>query len=388
MGASVSTTVSKQVLDASNKTVQSCSQSSQGGSVSNVVDITGTNFTPGPDCPTSSLTINQQANLQAKCVLSAAEQNTAELLTKLDNKATAGLGFAVSTTVSKNTENINNYLKQTCTSDAVNNTTNIKGSSFGTCVDNIIQNASKSDMCQINALQGIASKIQSNVDQSSKGGSIIGDLFGSGTNFAIFMIVLLIVCVIGGVGYYYYQKKEKNEVIVGGSNFFDDDMDVSDSLNDSWSYSLKKNPVLWILVILVIIIVVFFLIGWANSRSKNKDRQITENDVDKYNSMISDAKKIMEQNSRAGRNIGYYNNCPATQAVQNQPYISPNISQQNSPYASPRASPYASPQMPSYVNQQRRNMYTMDSIADQNSLNDFYKLPLEHDDTRYSNDFF
>lgn len=388
MGASASSNLQEESTNAISNTFQTCAT----GGVTDITNISGIKYRAPKGCVNPKFTIDQAATLDAKCVLGAIQKNTADLLSKVDSKTVAGLGISVSSDVQKNASNIEAYLKQKCDEKAVGNITNLTNSSIsGICDFNIIQNGTAKEICDINATQDLISKISQKSTPDTEGGSIIGDLFGSGSNFKVFLFIVLLLAILSGIGFYFYKKQEKtgkvgplsedipldDMLFTGGySDFFSDN-----ATNNSWLDKFRKSSLFYIVTILVIVIAIFLSMGWANSKIKNKNKQITEDDVNKYKSMISDAKKIMETNSRHFESE--YNNCPMQhQQSPTQYQQSPTQYQQSPTHVSPFISPQMSPQM-----RRNRNIYTMDSNGGQNSLNDLFKLPLEHTGTYYNESF-
>ncbi len=251
--SSISTIVNDDIENVTNETYNKCNT----GSDVSVQNIDGFNFKAPSYCgKDSSVTFGQVTSLDTTCVINNLQASTAKMLSKMDNKATAGIGFDVTTSVSKTTENLKNYVNNKCGPKDIVNYQNLKNIYLSACKANIIQTGDAKESCVISNTQDILSKVQKNAKDDSQGGSVIGDLFGSGGNFAIFMIILLIIAVIGGIGYYYYADKK----MVGGSNsnFIKsiENMTFGEDIVDN----IKKNPafILCAIILIVFLILIFY----------------------------------------------------------------------------------------------------------------------------------
>ncbi|AVL94891.1 putative myristoylated membrane protein [Moumouvirus australiensis] len=209
MGVSASTnkqTIENNIL---NKAYNSCP--SMG--TTNIVNLSGIKFEPPPDCnPPSSMTIGQTATIDSNCLLTSLQSSAAEIAAELSAEAKAGLGISGSTNVNDIKQSISNITKNTCANVSTTNNATIRDTVIKSCQFRVVQNATENVSCQINTTQDLVSKIASSSASTAKGGSIWGDIFGSGPGGLIAGIVVIIIIIIVIAIIIYFVTKNKNKV--------------------------------------------------------------------------------------------------------------------------------------------------------------------------------
>lgn len=310
MGASSST--NKQTIQ--NNIIDSAVAQCKPVSASNSINLSGINFNPPADCPGgSNFNVSQASSVDATCLIGQLLSQAAQSTSSLDANAKAGLGFSVSTNVSETANNISSYVNSQCSGVSSSNMANISDTNIQSCNFVITQDATAQESCQINQTQNVISSIAAAASASSQGGSIWGDLFGGGSSVITVIIVVVIVLILisAGVGIFMHMKNKKAEEGDGESVEGEDGSDTTgiteegegsegsegslvggfmDIVNDPSKFQskLKKNKPYIVFVIIVVLFIVAFMIG----NSKNKDKQITNDDFQNLRKTIEEAHQI------------------------------------------------------------------------------------------------
>jgi hypothetical protein len=163
---------------------------------------------PAGGCPGGdpSVTINQHLEADARCQINTTLNTLADSAAKLTADAQAGLGLSKSSNASTMSNDIKTLVENKCGGLSTVNLASFKGSTFETCKFILPQNASAKDVCTLEALSGLTSKVQTELAAKTTGTSIWEALFGSGSG-RIFMIVLIIVAIVALIGGIIYLKK-------------------------------------------------------------------------------------------------------------------------------------------------------------------------------------
>jgi len=171
------------------------------------------NFTAPDDChPASTITFSQLASVDSNCVLQNLQTSAAELAANLNSETQAGLGLSAS----NNQINVQNQIQEntynSCANQSASNSATLKDVNIKACNAVFVQNASAKTACQINNTQDMLQQIGAKMNTKTIGGSLFGDLFGSGTASTIVIIVvviIIIITIIGGIILILGRKKKK-----------------------------------------------------------------------------------------------------------------------------------------------------------------------------------
>jgi len=307
MGASVSTNTQKIENNMYNTSYQKCGST---GAVNTAI-VKGVTFEPPADCdPPSSFDINQASKVDAKCLLSSLQNAAAAVSSNMNAKAKAGLGFAVSTNVSDTKNNISNYTSQQCANASTTQTADVEDTIIKSCYFKIAQDATVNQQCQINATQATIAKIASKQAASSKGGSLFGDLFGGVGGIITIVIVIAVIAAVAGILFALLKKggkgkskKNKSKMMTEDPDFGgDDDIELKEFTGGFWNFQeninnptsfmdkLRKNKSMILLIILILVIIFISVVGLSKTKVENK--QLTEEDAQKFNDTLKEAHKI------------------------------------------------------------------------------------------------
>lgn len=320
MGASVSTNKQILVNELVNKSINQCPRIS----TENMVNISGLDFSQPPGCPPgSSFNINQGVSVDANCLLTALQTNSASAATTLDAKAQTGLGISVTNNAVENATIIKNYTKNKCQNASSSNIANLNDVKIQSCNFAITQNATENVACQIKAVQEGIDTVSANLQAQATGGSLFGNLFGYNTKTVIvYAVIILLIIILIIVGYVIYRKMKQQK---GG-------------------HDNKTNVYGIVILILVLLFLVFLFINC----SRTSDKKITEKDADELNKTIIEAQKIAKL----------------------VPKSTPTTSTYTSPYASP-CPPIVHVRNPIHSSESPKE-YSYDYVEEVN-LDDFYK---------------
>jgi hypothetical protein len=174
--------------------------------VTNLEDIT---YTQPAHCPPSSkgLHIEQNAVLDAQCVINTLQKQLAETISKMESNAQAALGFAVSTNVNDIQNQISQKLTTKCEAASATNKVEIKGADVTACQLVVIQNATARMACQLDALQDLVNRVESEQKAESSGTSFFGLIFGSTGGIIVTIAIVIIIIIIIIIVITKYSKK-------------------------------------------------------------------------------------------------------------------------------------------------------------------------------------
>uniref|UniRef100_A0A6C0C725 Uncharacterized protein n=1 Tax=viral metagenome TaxID=1070528 RepID=A0A6C0C725_9ZZZZ len=250
MGGSASTNI----VDVKRKLAENVTQSCTTTNIDNKILIKGSNFKCLPECRPCNVKIGQNIAFDGQCMVKNSTSYLASTAADQTAKAETGLGFAVSTSISRNTNEIERILREQCgdKDNTISNEIRLEDTNFDICGDVLAtQNVSAKTACELGVLSNMADNIT--VEQASTSTGFFG---GSSGMLAIVAIAIAVV-VVSGIGGYFYLKTQ-----TGG--------DESDSLFDKFTESVSfddKNSYFMYIVIVIIIILVLFMY------SKNKPQE-------------------------------------------------------------------------------------------------------------------
>ncbi|XWV26109.1 myristoylated membrane protein [Tupanvirus soda lake] len=297
MGASASVTQQ----EVKNTMITNATNSCGADNASNVINISGVNYSQPPGCPAGSgFNINQAASVDANCLIQQLVSQAANTTYNLNTSTKAGLGFSVSDTQSDINNTYTTNINNSCAGLNDTNYVNMSDVNVEACNFVVTQNATAKSQCQINSAQNQVATVAGAVTTNTQGGSLFGDLFG---NFSfgkviVVIVVIVVLFVVIGVGYRFYSNSKKNKNT--GSNIDTDDTGTDDDLTqdggflslfiDSGSLNAKiqRNKPYIILIIVVLLVLVVFIVN----RSDTPEKQITENDVNNLSQTINEAQII------------------------------------------------------------------------------------------------
>ncbi|AZL89278.1 hypothetical protein QKC54_gp0554 [Megavirus baoshan] len=282
MGASAST--NKQTIE--NNMINSAYNSCGTVGAVNVVSMSDITFDPPADCnPPSVFDISQATTVSSKCLISSLQSSAADIAAKLSAEAKAGLGFSASTNVNDIVNNINNTVTNKCANVSTTNKANLKDMIIKSCDIRIAQDATQNDVCQINATQDEIAKIASATAATSTGGSLLGDIFGSGITKVI-IIIVIIVALLGG-GFFLFKELTKKKDNGNGSGSEAELVqkaelaallggNITNSLNNFFSSNSRENKTIIIIIMLVIVILIAFIV-YNYLECKRREREMQKN---------------------------------------------------------------------------------------------------------------
>jgi len=200
----------------------------------------------GSDC---KLKINQSVGIDAKCYMENVIDNAASIISRVQQKADAGLGFATNITKTEAKTEITSKLEQLCEGVAAVNEITWRDVGVKNCGIDISQGLSVKDQCMLTAIQSNTSDTLSETTQAASGWGA-----GFGTYFLYIIIACVIISLIGGIGYYSYSQSQ-----TGGLE--------SDSLFENFTDSISSGGTMSyaLMILFVVILVMLFM---SNSSTK------------------------------------------------------------------------------------------------------------------------
>lgn len=211
MGATSSTSVDI-TNEFKNSISQKCSQSSYINQSINHVNIEAP-----PQC---NIKFENRAAPSTECQIDALVDVINKVDSQIKTTTTAGLGFASSKDNVSIRTDVENYITQHCNDDKTINQNiqyiNIKKNDKGTDVCGnieIINAADPKSVCVLGAVQKMANDVTSKAESTTKGGSLLGGIFGdlgdiSKYIYIIIGVILLVVII--GIVYKITQNKKKS----------------------------------------------------------------------------------------------------------------------------------------------------------------------------------
>ncbi|RYE17214.1 MAG: hypothetical protein EOP45_16210, partial [Sphingobacteriaceae bacterium] len=181
MGATASTNKTSVEQDIVSQSYNSCPAITANNSVA----MKNVTFAPNATCKDSNFDITQTAAVDATCLISALQQNTADAVSKLSATAQGGLGFSASTNVSDIKTQLTNKVENDCKSVSASNNADLTNVTITACNFRTIQNANAKSACQINSLQKSAASASTTADATATGLTLASFLTGYNSIIAI-----------------------------------------------------------------------------------------------------------------------------------------------------------------------------------------------------------
>lgn len=243
---------------------------------SNVISIDNVKFQPDKLCyspgqPQPEATINQNAGVNATCVITALQKSTSQLIAEQNAAVQGGLGFQYSSNSSDIETQITQKLTNSCGSQSSINAASVSDTIITACQWHFVENATVQESCQINELQNIANAVSQKQTASTKGASVLGSLFGStgGIIITVFIGIAIVVAVIVVIVILSKQMKAKkagqqpsipNEDIPAGLNSNDIELaELAGGYTNNFS-CIKINKAYTITIIILLILLFVFLL--------------------------------------------------------------------------------------------------------------------------------
>jgi len=167
-GGQASTNIYKNQL----KIVEEAYNTCKGPAISQNIDLSGLDFSCPEYCQGKCGDINIQnaATAEASCIVSSQQDSLATLITTLNAKAKAGLGYSVSTNKSDIKQDIQQKIDSECSGTSEDQKINAKNAIMKTCGNvSFMNNASAKTQCQLGAIQKILSDVDSKIQSTSTG---------------------------------------------------------------------------------------------------------------------------------------------------------------------------------------------------------------------------
>lgn len=199
MGIGVSSNTTSNYTNLTSEAFNSCPTVT----ASNIVSIDNVKFQPDKLCyapgqPQPEATIDQNAGVNATCVITALQKSISQLVAEQTAAVQGGLGFQYSSNSSDIETQITQKLANSCGSQSSTNAASVSDTIITACQWHFVENATVQESCQINELQSIANSVSQKQDASTKGASVLGSLFGStgGIIITVFIGIAIVVAVI------------------------------------------------------------------------------------------------------------------------------------------------------------------------------------------------
>lgn len=361
MGAAATVVTQAQINKGTNDAYNSCGSPATAVNEADFKHVHYIQITEG--CPPGAQGFNvvQKAATDATCLITNLQKNAASLAASLDSKAQAGLGIAVTDDSQIMESDLSNSVNNTCAGASSTNIANIEDTDITACNITLVQNATAKQSCIINNTQKVMSKMKGSVIAQASGMSWWG----------ILLICLGILLVIGGGVLFYKffwiprkQRREKSEVIgedetqtkkkKQNGGIWDFFSDINNP--DTFTMKLKKNKSGMVLLVIIVVIFILFLIGF----SKNNNKELTDDDINRFNQTVAEAQQIVR--SPPPR----YHSSPLQKALSDSVWSTTvsDIGPTNSPT-------HAS--SPTYKSPQYQNPYYGGQDEDDTGLDEFYK---------------
>jgi hypothetical protein len=282
MGASASTNI----VDVKRKLSEDISQSCILQTVDNKIIIKGSNFKCMPGCTCNTI-LGQDIAFDGQCMVNNSTAYLASTAANQTAKAETGLGFAVSTDISRNTNEIERILREQCgdKDGTISNEIRLEDTNFEICGDTrAVQNVSAKTACELGVLSNMADNVT--IEQASTSTGFFG---GSSGMLAIVAIAIAVV-VVSGIGGYFYLKTQ-----TGG----DESDGIFDRFTESLSFDDGNSYFMYIAIIVIILLVL-----WMYSK-KNVQEQMSSVADEDCCSIESEEKNYGDPNMRFDINQRY-----------------------------------------------------------------------------------
>jgi hypothetical protein len=190
MGVGASTTKSSVESNIVNTAYSSCNPVA----ASSVLTLKDVVHDPLPSCETSEFIVDQNAAVQASCVITNMQDSMAELMTTATAEAQAGLGIAVSTNETEVKSSIEQKIVNECSDINVDTYLSVEKLHTRACNAYFIQSTDAQTACQLNASQTLAGEVAELTESGATGFDPTAIIFG-----------FVIIAIVAGVIYLVYK---------------------------------------------------------------------------------------------------------------------------------------------------------------------------------------
>ncbi len=196
MGGSVSKSTSKSSVDLVQKSVQNCPQVG----AENVVNLNNSTITCPVECIETgqgcSMEISQSTLVDATCLISTHQEALATLISEMDTKSKAAMGYSDAQTKSDISRSITNKVEANCGAILSTNKINAENIRANTCKNVFVQGATAKSECALNTLMGLTDDVTATQKTSSEGFNPLKFLEENGMFFAIAIGLIVILFII------------------------------------------------------------------------------------------------------------------------------------------------------------------------------------------------
>jgi hypothetical protein len=221
MGASASTNKNTSNTSITEDALNKCPSVT----ASNTMDIKNFTHDPPATCKDSTTEFNQNATVDATCVIQNMQSSLANKLMSADAKAKTGIGISASTNIQETETNIAAKVENSCGEILSSNQISFDNINIRSCNFKSIQNTNAKSRCIIDSLQKMDEKLQTESGASAEG-LTLGGWFG-GLGIIVAVVVIFIVAVIGFIAYKFLSSG-------------DDDDDYDDDYDQEGGFSMSE----------------------------------------------------------------------------------------------------------------------------------------------------
>lgn len=283
MGAQASTAINKINNEVLSESYSRCPKAT----ASNTAELLKIEHDPNPSCNASQFKIDQNAAVDASCVLTNMQESLAKVVSETSAKVQGGFGIGVSTSLSDIKNIIKNKIEQDCGDDKSINAVKASDITSRACDFLLLQNADAKTTCLLAATQKTALDVKTKVEADTTG--FLGGFGG--------ILVIIVALVVAGGGFALYMKmRNKNE------NDEFEQLDPSDMIDAAEMYEsmaglqvggsvtsmIKRNSFSIITITLLLLVLLFVTYS-------TKSTTLTEDDLNKFNKDLQNVSEIYEK---------------------------------------------------------------------------------------------
>jgi len=338
MGASIS--VNRQTVQ--NELITQAVNSCPPVAGANVVNWSGVTLRQPPGCPPdSSFDISQASVVDATCLLNSMQNVAASTIGNLDANAQAGLGLAATRNESDIRNQISNITNNTCAGVSTTNYVNWQDVDIESCRLAVTQNATQNVRCQIDATQDLINKVATTMTSQAEGGSIFGNIFGSGPGGIIVLVVIAVLIIAALIGAYFFFTKSNKSTLITATTGVPVPSSISDELSSLSSTQIGggDSSTLWFIIVIILIVILVIFITNCCRRQNNA---LTEADINRLTQKMEEAQRIAGLN-QSRNTVSPFNQMLSEGFSQSPVYISDDKAQIESDPFSDNAYYHANP---------------------------------------------
>lgn len=271
------------------------SYSGCGSAGSTEISVTkGVKFLPvQPMCgPTAKFEVGNYANTSGECLLNNLQANANSLISGLDANTQAELGISLSDSNTSLSDQITEITSSSCPPVSSAAVAVVTDTLVRACDYTAVTDLTTAQSCQINNTQDLITKAGAYTGDNTTGGSVFGDIFGSGFSAVLYVLLAAVILIIVAVVIVFIIKSGKGKKGEGegegdgepGDTEPSEEVTLPDappkqvgglarimaSKNQAeFTTNIKRNKSLLILIgIIIIIIVIMFLKCYYDRRKK------------------------------------------------------------------------------------------------------------------------